>query len=113
MKVMIAYPALHGKGSPMLTQNRQFQWYHEPSYIYPVVSASAATLLQARGHQVIWYDGIAQKKTPDDFFRVVGEERPDLVVMESKPRSSGSTGGSSGRSRISMRTYGRYCWEIT
>jgi len=84
VKIMIAYPALSGKGSPMLTQNRQFQWYHEPSYIYPVVSASAATILQARGYRVIWYDGIARKKSPDDFFRIVGEERPDLIVMESK-----------------------------
>jgi len=84
MKVIIAYPPLVGRGSPMLTQNRQFQWYHEPSYIYPVVSASAATLLQARGDRVIWYDGIAEKRTPDDFFRLVREERPDLIVMESK-----------------------------
>lgn len=84
MKVMIAYPPLVGRGSPMLTQNRQFQWYHEPSYIYPVVSASAATLLQAGGHRVIWYDGIAEKKSLDDFFRIVREERPDLIVMESK-----------------------------
>jgi len=81
---MIAYPQLVGRGSPMLTQNRQFQWYHEPSFIYPVVSASAATLLKAAGHRVVWYDGIAEKKTPDDFFRIVREERPDLVVMESK-----------------------------
>jgi len=84
MKVMIAYPALSGKGSPMLTQNRQFQWYHEPSYIYPVVSASAATILSRAGHRVIWYDGIAQKKDYADFIETVHDQRPDLIVMESK-----------------------------
>ncbi len=84
MKVMIAYPALSGKGSPMLTQNRQFQWYHEPSYIYPVVSASAATILSRAGHRVIWYDGIAHKRDYPDFIKTVREERPDLIVMESK-----------------------------
>lgn len=84
MKVMIAYPALSGKGSPMLTQNRQFQWYHEPSYIYPVVSASAATLLSHAGHTVLWYDGIAQKRDYSDFIETVRKEKPDLIVMESK-----------------------------
>jgi hypothetical protein len=32
MKVLIAYPPLPSeKGSPMLSQNRQFQWFSEPS----------------------------------------------------------------------------------
>ena len=44
MRVMLTYPPLEGKGSPMLTQNRQFQWMHGPSYLYPCVPASAATL---------------------------------------------------------------------
>ena len=40
MRVMVAYPPLvSSKGSPMLTQNRQFQWFHEPSYLYPCVPA--------------------------------------------------------------------------
>ena len=84
MKVMIAYPALKGKGSPMLTQNRQFQWYHVGSYIYPVVSAYAATLLQYAGFEVIWYDGIAERKTPEDFWVQMREQIPGVVAMESK-----------------------------
>ena len=84
MKVMIAYPALEGKGSPMLTQNRQFQWYHVGSYIYPVVSATAATLLDHAGFEIIWYDGIAERDTPEDFWKQMVEKSPDLVAMESK-----------------------------
>ena len=84
MKIMIAYPALEGKGSPMLTQNRQFQWYHVGSYIYPVVSATAATLLKEDGFEPVWYDGIARRHTPEQFWRMLTAERPHLIVMESK-----------------------------
>ncbi len=84
MKVWIAYPPLQGKGSPMLTQNRQFQWYHVPSYIYPVVSAYAATLLDRAGFEVTWADGITQRWTYEQFLRRFEAEQPDIVAIETK-----------------------------
>ncbi len=84
MKIMISYPALKGKGSPMLTQNRQFQWMTIGSYIYPIVPAYAATLLHNDGHDVLWYDGIAEQHSYDHFLKTVESERPDLLVLESK-----------------------------
>jgi len=81
---MISYPPFKGRGSPMLTQNRQFQWYHEPSYIYPVVMASAATLLKNNGHNVIWNDCIAEKIEWSEFLTLVKKEKPDLLVFETK-----------------------------
>lgn len=84
MKIMIAYPALRGKGSPMLTQNRQFQWMSLGSCIYPLVPASAATLLKQDGHDVLWYDGIAARHPYEHFLQTVENERPDLVVFETK-----------------------------
>ena len=84
MKVFISYPPLTGKGSPMLTQNRQFQWYHVPSYIYPVVSAYAATLLDRDGFEVTWADGITQQWTYEQFIKRFETDRPDLVAMETK-----------------------------
>ncbi len=84
MKIMISYPELKGKGSPMLTQNRQFQWMSIGSYIYPMVPASAATLLDQAGHDVIWYDGIAEQHPYAHFLRTVEDEQPDLVVLETK-----------------------------
>ncbi len=84
MKIMIAYPQLKGKGSPMLTQNRQFQWMSIGSYIYPLVPASAATLLHKHGHDVLWYDGIAEQLGYDHFLRTVESEKPELLVLESK-----------------------------
>ena len=45
MKVMIAYPPIKtDKGVPLLSQNRQFQYFNNPTFIYPVVPATAATV---------------------------------------------------------------------
>ena len=84
MKVMISYPPLAGKGSPMLTQNRQFQWYHSPSFIYPLVAAMAATLLKQDGFEVIYNDCIAQRQTPQQFYDLIEKEKPDIIAFESK-----------------------------
>ena len=85
MRVLVAYPPIESsKGSPMLTQNRQFQWFHEPSYLYPCVPASAATLLQHRGHEVAWVDCIAERKDWSQFERLVRDFKPELVLMETK-----------------------------
>ncbi len=84
MKIMLSYPRLAGKGSPMLTQNRQFQWMSLGSYIYPLVTASTATLLDKEGHDVIWYDGIAEDLPYSHFLDTIDKESPDLVVMETK-----------------------------
>jgi radical SAM superfamily enzyme YgiQ (UPF0313 family) len=84
MKIIISYPPLAGKGSPMLTQNRQFQWYHVPSYIYPLVPAWAATLLQKDGFEVLWNDAIAERWSYEQFVSFFEKEKPDLIVFETK-----------------------------
>ncbi|MBA7591474.1 hypothetical protein ES708_33632 [subsurface metagenome] len=68
----------------MLGQNRQFQWFHNPSFIYPMVSASAATLLKTAGHDVTWDDGIAAKWPFDRWRQRLLDVKPDLVAMETK-----------------------------
>ncbi len=84
MRIMIGYPALEGKGNPMLTQNRQFQWMSMSSYIYPLVPASAATVLKEAGHDVLWYDGIAECLRYEHFLKTIESEGVDLVVLETK-----------------------------
>jgi radical SAM superfamily enzyme YgiQ (UPF0313 family) len=85
MRILIAYPPmLSSKGSPMLTQNRQFQWFHEPSYLYPCVPAYAATLLKQDGHEVAWCDAIAEKKDWSQFASLLESFKPELVLMETK-----------------------------
>ena len=85
MRVAIAYPPLPSeKGVPLLSQNRQFQWFSRPTYIFPVVPATAATMLKAAGHDVLWLDGIAEELSTEEFDRRLADFRPDYVVLETK-----------------------------
>jgi len=85
MKIMIAYPPIKTeKGTPLLSQNRQFQYFNEPTYIYPMVPASAATLLKKANYEVIWSDGIAEEKTYKEWLDEVKRESPELLAIETK-----------------------------
>jgi radical SAM superfamily enzyme YgiQ (UPF0313 family) len=85
MRVLVAYPPLKStKGSPMLTQNRQFQWFTEPSYLYPCVPASAASLLQRDGHQVAWCDAHAEQKSWSQFEKLLRDFQPEIILLETK-----------------------------
>lgn len=85
MKVAITYPPLpSAKGVALLTQNRQFQWFSRPTYIFPVVPAQAATMLAAAGHEVLFLDGIARALSPEEFDRRIAAFDPDWVVLETK-----------------------------
>lgn len=62
MKVFIGYaPTESKKGIALLSQNRQFQWFSNASYLFPVVLASAATMLKNKKHEVYWIDCIAEQ----------------------------------------------------
>ena len=85
MKIAISYPPLESnKGTPLLSQNRQFQWFNSPTYIYPVVPAYAATLLKDNGCEVIWDDGIAENKTYVQWRKGIERHAPDLIAIETK-----------------------------
>ncbi len=85
MKVLIAYPPLEGKpGYATLGQNRQFQYFADPTFIYPVVPAVAATRLSREGHEVTWRDCPAEGIGREEFFRLLREEKTDLAVFETK-----------------------------
>ena len=85
MKIAICYPPLkQDKGVPLLSQNRQFQYFKEPTYIYPVVPAQAATMLKNANYEVVWIDGIARNMSYQDFLDEIKKERPDLVAIETK-----------------------------
>ncbi|MCU0666121.1 MAG: radical SAM protein [Candidatus Omnitrophica bacterium] len=85
MKIIISYPPLQNKcGFPTLGQNRQFQYFKEPTFIYPVVPAQAATLLHRAGHQVIWNDSIACGLDTGSYFTFLEAVQPDLILFETK-----------------------------
>jgi len=85
MKVSISYPPIEStKGVPLLSQNRQFQWFNHPTYIYPMVPAYAATLLSENGYDVSWDGGIAEGLTFSQYMGSIVKEQPDLIVIETK-----------------------------
>ena len=85
MRIIVGYVPLESElGVPLLSQNRQFQWFSKPTYVYPMVPASAATLLASKGHEVLWLDGIAEELSQEAFERRFADFRPDLFLLETK-----------------------------
>jgi radical SAM superfamily enzyme YgiQ (UPF0313 family) len=85
MKISISYPPLESnKGIALLTQNRQFQWFNSPTYIYPMVPAYTASLLKEKGYEVFWDDGIAENLTYQEWLARIIKEKPDLIALETK-----------------------------
>jgi len=85
MKIFLSYPPYQSdKGIACLTQNRQFQWFNNPSYIPPVVPMTAATRLKDDGHDVTWNDAIAQQWTYSQFIENIKKVKPDLWITEVK-----------------------------
>lgn len=84
-KILITYPPIMShKGVAMLTQNRQFQWLKIPSCLFPIVSASAATLLREKGFNVLWKDAIVEDLSMDQFMEYVSKQKPDLIAIDGK-----------------------------
>ena len=85
MKVAVAYPPIESeKGVPLLSQNRQFQYFNNPTFIYPVIPATAATVLAQAGHEVAWLDGIASQQSYLQFIASLEAFAPDLIAIETK-----------------------------
>lgn len=85
MKIVIGYPPIKSeKGVPLLSQNRQFQYFNSPTYIYPMVPAYAASNLKANGYEVFWMDGIAEKKEYNEWVSDLEKIQPDFLMIETK-----------------------------
>jgi len=84
-KIAISYPPLKNiKGIPAIGQNRQYQELSSHWNAYPIVLASAATLLKSNGYKVFWDDAIAEGIDFETWEKRIIEQRPDLVVIETK-----------------------------
>jgi len=85
MKILIGYPPTESeKGTATLGQNRQFQWFSNPCLIYPIVPATAATMLKNEGHEVIWLDCVSEEVEWVDFIQLIEKEKPKLFAFETK-----------------------------
>src|SRR3990172_101778 len=85
VRVSISYPPIETtKGTPLLSQNRQFQYFNEPTYIYPCVPAYGATMLRRADHELSWDDGIAERLPLAQWFNRMEHLQPSLVCIETK-----------------------------
>ncbi|MFZ5424772.1 MAG: B12-binding domain-containing radical SAM protein [Patescibacteria group bacterium] len=84
-KIAVGYPPIQtDKGVPLLSQNRQFQFFNAKTYIYPMVPAYAASRAQEQGYDVVWLDGIAEERSYDEWIEQLKQEKPDMLMVETK-----------------------------
>jgi len=86
MKIAIVYPPFNrGNEYPLLSQNRQFRYSNSKEIrIFPLIPASAATLLKTKGHEVFFLDGINLRQTKEEFTKRLLEINPDIIALETK-----------------------------
>lgn len=83
--VVVGYPPIPSKkGVALLSQNRQFQFFNVPTYIYPMVPAYAASNAQKHGYTVFWMDGIAEQKSYDQWIDELSATGADYLLVETK-----------------------------
>lgn len=86
MRIAFTYPPIQKYGKfPLLSQNRQFRY--SSSYnvrIFPLVMATAATMIKNEGHEVLWLDGINERLSIEQFMFRLKVFNPELIVMETK-----------------------------
>lgn len=85
MKIAISYPPIVNDlgQKAMVSQNRNVQYFKEPTYLLPVIHAQAATWLRDEGYEVYWDDGNAQLKSYEMWFDDLITANPDIIVFES------------------------------
>ncbi len=85
IRVVVGYPPIESKkGVALLSQNRQFQYFNAPTYIYPMVPGYAASNLQYKGYKTYWMDGIAERKKYKDWIKELKAVKPDYLLVETK-----------------------------
>lgn len=86
MKISIIYPPFFEEDKrPLLGQNRQFRFSSSKEVkIYPLIPASAATLLKQNGHDVQWLDGINDFSVTQNFDNILNNFEPELLFLETK-----------------------------
>lgn len=80
MKIVIAFPPIRADKSR--SGNRFKSVFNAEIDCYPLVAASAATLLKAKGYDVAWVDAISQGWPYRKFIAYLKKKRPDVVAIQ-------------------------------
>ena len=84
-KVLVGYPPIESsKGTALLSQNRQFQYFQVASFLFPVAMGTAATMAKDKGYDTIWYDGVAEYMNTEAYDKMIEREKPDIFFFETK-----------------------------
>ncbi|HOL67672.1 MAG TPA: radical SAM protein, partial [bacterium] len=86
MRVLFTYFPHYqpGKGYLLVSQNRFTKYRGDPQLIYPLIPASALTLLKMDGHRVFFLDGILERLSLEEYLKRVQRLSPDIVFFETK-----------------------------
>lgn len=77
-------PVKTSKGFAQATQNRQYQFFKDPTYIFPVIPATFLTMLvQTPGYEVLLVDSVAEDISEDEFGKLLVQMSPDYIIFES------------------------------
>ncbi len=84
MKTIFAIPPIPSiKGQAQASQNRQYQYFKDPTYIYPIIPATfISMLINEPNQEVLWVDCIAENLSEVEFGKIILSMQPDFIVLE-------------------------------
>lgn len=84
MKTIFAVPPiLSKKGQAQATQGRQWQYFSDPTYIFPIMPANFLTMLTSEpNNEALLVDCVAEELTEIDFGNILLQMKPDYIVFE-------------------------------
>lgn len=86
LKIALLYPPSDVPGKiPLITQNRQFKYtVSNEIRIYPLIMSSLATMLNARGHNVLFLDSVTKRFSADTVSGMLRSFDPQMIIIETK-----------------------------
>ena len=84
-KVIFAVPPVKSdhRGTPTPSQNRQYQFFKDPFFAYPIIPALFISMLfTEKGHELLWIDAVAEDMNDVEFGQLLLQMRPDYIVFE-------------------------------
>jgi anaerobic magnesium-protoporphyrin IX monomethyl ester cyclase len=85
MKTIFCIPPIpHKKNlTAQASQNRQYQFFKDNTFIFPVIPATfVSMLLTEPNHEVLWIDSIAEGLNEVEFGKIIVDMKPDYIVFE-------------------------------